>query len=244
MRIYGITDIGKARSINQDSYAVEVLEDAETGILLVCDGMGGVKGGEIASSIAVRTIMDSLRVKLKPKMSRQNIKNALEEAIKRANSNIVSRALEEHELLGMGTTCVCAIVCDNNITLANVGDSRAYVIENEKLRQVTEDHSLVNDMVKAGEISPQEALMHPKKNIITRALGVDEDIDIDYFNVDVKDDMYVILCSDGLTNEVSDIEICYEVVNSITEKDACEALKDIANKRGGHDNITIVVAAF
>jgi len=244
MRIYGITDIGKARSINQDSYAVEVLEDAETGILLVCDGMGGVKGGEIASSIAVRTIMDSLRVKLKPKMSRQNIKNALEEAIKRANSNIVSRALEEHELLGMGTTCVCAIVCDNNITLANVGDSRAYVIENEKLRQVTEDHSLVNDMVKAGEISPQEALMHPKKNIITRALGVDEDIEIDYFNVDVKDDMYVILCSDGLTNEVSDIEICYEVVNSITEKDACEALKDIANKRGGHDNITIVVAAF
>ena len=244
MRVYGITDIGKARSINQDSYAVEVLEDAETGILLVCDGMGGVKGGEIASSIAVRTIMDSLRVKLKPKMSRQNIKNALEEAIKRANSNIVSRALEEHELLGMGTTCVCAIVCDNNITLANVGDSRAYVIENEKLRQVTEDHSLVNDMVKAGEISPQEALMHPKKNIITRALGVDEDIEIDYFNVDVKDDMYVILCSDGLTNEVSDIEICYEVVNSITEKDACEALKDIANKRGGHDNITIVVAAF
>ncbi|MBE6987877.1 MAG: Stp1/IreP family PP2C-type Ser/Thr phosphatase [Ruminococcaceae bacterium] len=244
MRIYGITDIGKARSINQDSYAVEVLEDAETGILLVCDGMGGVKGGEIASSIAVRTIMDSLRVKLKPKMSRQNIKNALEDAIKQANSNIVSRALEEHELLGMGTTCVCAIVCDNNITLANVGDSRAYVIENEKLRQVTEDHSLVNDMVKAGEISPQEALMHPKKNIITRALGVDEDIEIDYFNVDVKDDMYVILCSDGLTNEVSDIEICYEVVNSITEKDACEALKDIANKRGGHDNITIVVAAF
>ncbi|MBQ6835957.1 MAG: Stp1/IreP family PP2C-type Ser/Thr phosphatase [Clostridia bacterium] len=244
MRVYGITDIGKARSINQDSYAVEMLEDAETGILLVCDGMGGVKGGEIASSIAVRTIIDSLKTKIKPKMSKQNIKNALDEAIKKANSSIVSRALEEQALLGMGTTCVCAVVCENAVTIANVGDSRAYVVENEKLRQVSEDHSLVNNLVKAGEITPEEAVMHPKKNIITRALGVDEDVEIDYFNVDIKEDMYLILCSDGLTNEVSDIEICYEVVNSITEKEACEALRDIANKRGGHDNITIVVAAF
>lgn len=244
MRVHGITDIGKARSINQDSYAVEMFEDAETGIMLVCDGMGGVKGGEIASSIAVRTIMDSLKAKIKPKMSKQNIKNALDEAIKKANINIVSRALEEQDLLGMGTTCVCAIVCENIITIANVGDSRAYVVENEKLRQISEDHSLVNNLVKAGEITPEEAVMHPKKNIITRALGVDEDVEIDYFNVDIKEDMYLILCSDGLTNEVSDIEICYEVVNGITEKEACEALKDIANKRGGHDNITIVVAAF
>lgn len=244
MRVYGITDIGKARSINQDSYAVEMLEDAETGILLVCDGMGGVKGGEIASSIAVKTIMDSLKTKIKPKMSKQNIKNALDEAIKKANSSIVSRALEEQALLGMGTTCVCAVVCENAVTIANVGDSRAYVVENEKLRQISEDHSLVNNLVKAGEITPEEAAMHPKKNIITRALGVDEDVEIDYFNVDIKEDMYLILCSDGLTNEVSDIEICYEVVNSITEKEACEALRDIANKRGGHDNITIVVAAF
>lgn len=244
MRVHGITDIGKARSINQDSYAVEMLEDAETGILLVCDGMGGVKGGEIASSIAVKTIMDSLKTKIKPKMSKQNIKNALDEAIKKANSSIVSRALEEQALLGMGTTCVCAVVCENAVTIANVGDSRAYVVENEKLRQISEDHSLVNNLVKAGEITPEEAAMHPKKNIITRALGVDEDVEIDYFNVDIKEDMYLILCSDGLTNEVSDIEICYEVVNSITEKEACEALRDIANKRGGHDNITIVVAAF
>ena len=188
--------------------------------------------------------MDSLKTKIKPKMSKQNIKNALDEAIKKANSSIVSRALEEQALLGMGTTCVCAVVCENAVTIANVGDSRAYVVENEKLRQISEDHSLVNNLVKAGEITPEEAAMHPKKNIITRALGVDEDVEIDYFNVDIKEDMYLILCSDGLTNEVSDIEICYEVVNSITEKEACEALRDIANKRGGHDNITIVVAAF
>lgn len=244
MRVYGITDIGKARAINQDSYAVEMLEDAETGVLLVCDGMGGAKGGEIASSIAVRTIMDSLRIKLKPKMNKQNIKSALEEAIKQANKDIISRALSEENLIGMGTTCVCAVVCENNITIANIGDSRAYVVENEKLRQVTEDHSLVNDLVKAGELTPEEARVHPKKNIITRALGVDEEIKIDYFNVDVKEDMYLVLCSDGLTNEVSDIEICYEAVNSVTEKGACEALVDIANKRGGHDNITVVVAAF
>ncbi len=244
MRVYGITDIGKARVINQDSYAVEMMEDTETGVLLVCDGMGGVKGGEIASSIAVKTIMDSLHVNLKPKMSKQNIKTALEEAIRQANKNIISRALSEEGLLGMGTTCVCAVVCENNITIANIGDSRAYAVENEKLRQITDDHSLVNELVKAGDITPEEAHMHPKKNIITRVLGVDEEVKIDYFNVDVKEDMYLILCSDGLTNEVSDIEICYEVVNSITEKGACESLVDIANKRGGRDNITVVVAAF
>ena len=135
MRVYGITDIGKARSINQDSYAVEMLEDAETGVLLVCDGMGGVKGGEIASSVAVKAIMDSLRIKLKPKMNKQNIKSALEEAIKQANKDIISRALSEENLMGMGTTCVCAVVCENNITIANIGDSRAYVVENEKGRK-------------------------------------------------------------------------------------------------------------
>ncbi|MBR5265872.1 MAG: Stp1/IreP family PP2C-type Ser/Thr phosphatase [Clostridia bacterium] len=244
MRVYGLTDIGKARAVNQDSFAIEVLEDAEAGVLLVCDGMGGAKGGEIASSIAVKTIMDSLKLKLKPKMNKQNIRSAIDDAIKLANKNIISHALEERNLLGMGTTCVCAVVCDNHITVANVGDSRAYVVENEKLRQVSDDHSLVNNLVKAGEITPEEALMHPKKNIITRALGVDEDVAVDYFNVEIDENMYLVLCSDGLTNEVSDIEICYEVVNSITEKGACEALRDIANKRGGHDNITVVVAAF
>lgn len=244
MRAYGITDIGKTRTINQDSYAIEFFEDSNIGIFLVCDGMGGVKGGEIASGIAVNTIMNELRMSIRPKMSKTAVKNAVGRAIKLANSNIIERAKKDGALLGMGTTCVCAIADSNGVIVANVGDSRAYVVENEKIRQVSIDHSLVNDLVKAGEISPEEAVMHPQKNIITRALGVDNDVDIDYFHINIKEDMFFLMCTDGLTNEVSDIEICYEVLNDISEKETCEGLVDIANRRGGHDNITIVLVAF
>src|SRR5699024_7223369 len=148
--------------------------------------------------------------KIKAKMSDSAVKNIMSEAIKCANEAIYERAKKEPALIGMGTTVVCAVRNEDALIIANVGDSRAYVINKNRLKQISIDHSLVNDMLIAGKITPEEAYTHPQKNIITRVLGVDEDVKIDFFEIKTNDDMFLLLCSDGLTNEVSDPEICYE----------------------------------
>ncbi len=244
MRAFGITDTGQIRAQNQDTYDIKLFDADKQGIFVVCDGMGGAAGGEVASAIAVETVVKKITEKIKAKMSDSAVKNIMSEAIKCANEAIYERAKKEPALIGMGTTVVCAVRNEDALIIANVGDSRAYVINKNRLKQISIDHSLVNDMLIAGKITPEEAYTHPQKNIITRVLGVDEDVKIDFFEIKTNDDMFLLLCSDGLTNEVSDPEICYEVVNAISEQEACRGLVEIANKRGGHDNITAVLVAF
>lgn len=244
MRAYGITDVGNMRSMNQDAYKIELFEESRIGFFLVCDGMGGAKGGEIASKMAIDIVSEEIQQSYKNKMLSLGIKSNVENAILKANNAINSKASDNKELFGMGTTLVCAIANQDEIVIANVGDSRAYIVENDKIHQITVDHSLVNDLVVSGKIAPEEALMHPKKNIITRALGVDSEVKTDFFTVPVRKGISVLLCSDGLTNEVSDPEICYEILNGISEEEVCKGLVSIAKKRGGHDNITAVLVTF
>lgn len=240
---WGMTDVGSVRTINQDTFIVNILNDGTQGIFIVCDGMGGANAGEIASEIAANTMQSELKGVLKPNMSLSYMKNAIKDAIVVANRAVLEKSKQDSALFGMGTTAVCLMIDGDNAVFGNVGDSRAYIAIENKISQITEDHSLVNDMVKRNEITPEEAVKHPKKNVITKALGVEPTINCDVFPLKLTQDVKILLCSDGLTNEVSDPELCYELMQAEAVKDICQSLISIANKRGGHDNITAVIIA-
>ncbi len=244
MKYFGITDIGNVRKSNQDRYTV--LSSAETGMLLaaVCDGMGGANGGETASSLAIDTIESVFAdfCENNPKINKYG--TFLTETASKANKAIFNAAAQDRSLEGMGTTFVGLLANNNKVTLVNVGDSRAYLVTADDIRQITVDHSLINEMVQQGRLSHKEAVTHPGKNVITRALGVDNTVQCDTYSVEVKAGEYILLCSDGLTEEVTDPEIHFEVCNSDSVEESCQSLIDIAKARGGHDNITVVICAF
>ncbi len=244
MTFYGLSDKGMTRKINQDDFLICSKNHDKRVYIALCDGMGGVTGGEIASAIAIETFrkkVDSLGDKT---LKHSQYADFLYEIVKDANENIYSSALHNPNLMGMGTTFVAAICDDNKVTVANVGDSRAYLIDSEGIKQITKDHSLVNELLEHGEISRREATIHPKKNVITRALGVEKKVECDIFDKNIKNGQYLLICSDGLTNEISDPEIHFEVCNGDTIESACKSLIGIANTRGGHDNITVIIGAF
>ena len=244
MKYFGLTNKGKMRKSNQDRYTVLCTADNSVLLAAVCDGMGGASGGEVASSIATSVTESSFKAfcDLSPKQSQW--KNILTEIVSDANNSIYETSVKNPSLLGMGTTFVGFIANDKKLTAANVGDSRAYIINEDGITQLTKDHSLVSEMVEKGRISAAEATVHPSKNVITRALGVDVSVECDIYTADVTDGDYILLCSDGLTEEVSAPEIHFEVCNSDSLENAAKSLVDIANARGGHDNITVVICAF
>lgn len=244
MRACGITDVGQSRTVNQDIFKIHLVPEYKQGVVLVCDGMGGANGGEVASKIAAETALNYIVSQLKPKMTTEFMSDVVKRAAAKANAEIMLTASKNADLLGMGTTFVCAMMEENRVVIGNVGDSRAYGIVNDKIKQITQDHSLVNDLIQAGELHPEEAHAHPKKNVITRALGAEVSTVCDIFTVEAQPNSHLLLCSDGLTNEVSDPELCYEVLNSNAPSESCKSLLSIANKRGGHDNITVVVVSF
>ena len=178
MRIVAKTDKGHVRDSNQDAYAVGEFSD-EVVWAVVCDGMGGAAGGNIASALAVRVISDKINVSYREQMRDSSIKNMLDSALNAANVEVFDMSESKHELKGMGTTVVCAIVKDGQAYIAHAGDSRAYILKNGKIFQITTDHSIVQDLLDKGKITSEQALNHPKKNIITRAVGVDKNIEID-----------------------------------------------------------------
>ena len=188
MKIVAKTDKGLVRDNNQDSYAVGELP-GEVAWAVVCDGMGGAAGGNIASALAVKVISDKINTSYNQNMRDSSIKNLLDSAITAANIEVYDMADAHSELKGMGTTVVCAIVRDNTAFIAHAGDSRAYIAKNNELTQITTDHSLVQDLVNLGKITQEEAENHPKKNLITRAVGVDKQIQIDFvqkfFSLDI-----------------------------------------------------------
>ena len=241
LKIVAKTDKGKIRESNQDAYAVGELP-GEVAWAVVCDGMGGAAGGNIASALAVKVISDKITSCYNEKMRDSSIKNLLDSAITAANIEVYDMADSHSELRGMGTTVVCAIVRQDTVYIAHAGDSRAYIAGKDSVSQITTDHSMVQDLVDKGKITAEEAEHHPNKNIITRAVGVDKRIEIDFDQLDLDDEDTLILCSDGLTNYVSSSDILSDIKDGQYYAFADRLVKR-ANNNGGGDNITVVAIA-
>ncbi len=237
LKIYAKTDIGRKRSMNQDSllYSEMPLGNLPN-LFLVADGMGGHSAGDYASLCTVRTIENEVMLSEDSEPVR-----ILKQAIEAANEEVYKKAGSEPAYNGMGTTVVAGTVIDNILYVANVGDSRLYLV-NDDIMQITRDHSLVEEMVSSGEISREEARNHPDKNIITRAIGVIDSVDIDFFEVDLRKGDLILLCSDGLTNMLNDEEIL-KIINETGDiEESVEKLIKVANHNGGKDNITVILA--
>lgn len=241
MKIVAKTDRGKVRATNQDAYSVGEFP-GEVAWAVVCDGMGGAAGGNIASALAVKVINERINASYNPHMKESSIKNMLESALIAANLEVYNLSIERSELSGMGTTVVCAVVKDGQAYIAYAGDSRAYISSDGQLTQITIDHSMVQDLVNKGKLTSEEAAVHPNRNIITRALGVQDTIDVDFKQVDFTSGDILILCTDGLSNYVSSSEISEEVKDSKYYAFADRLVKK-ANTNGGGDNITVVAIA-
>jgi protein phosphatase len=238
LKAFSITDIGERRKINQDYVFCQNDNIGNLpNLFIVADGMGGHNAGDYASRFCVEYFTDRI------KQSKLSSPVAMIEAsVKETNEILRSKALEQSELEGMGTTFVVATIIDKILYVANIGDSRLYVIGKEEIRQVTEDHSLVEAMVKQGELNPEEAKVHPNKNIITRALGANDTVEPDFFEVNLEDEDIVLMCSDGLTNMLEDETIAQIIrENQDDLKTAAETLVRCANENGGKDNIAIII---
>ncbi len=242
MKIVAKTDIGKVRESNQDAYAAGELPDG-VAWAVVCDGMGGAAGGNVASTTAVKIISEQITSAYRPSMRGKSIKNMLVSAINAANISVYDMAQANKELTGMGTTVVCAVVTDCVAYIAHAGDSRAYMLTKAGLSQLTRDHSVVQEMVETGKITQSEAKSHPNKNIITRALGVLPEVRVDFYEQALEESDILLLCTDGLTNYVETEEIC-AITKDSSYYEYAEKLISRAIENGGGDNITVVTLAY
>ena len=239
LKVVALSDIGKVRQNNQDYYSVPKNEE-KLGIYILADGMGGYNGGEIASQLAVESVKSYIETNFNSAFTnKEEIMEFLRSAIQYANMVVYEKAKETQELQGMGTTLEVCFIYHNRVYIGHIGDSRIYRIRKEVMRKLTTDHSYVENLVKEGKITKEEARVHPKKNMITKALGcapfVEPDVMVKGFQ---KQDILVIT-SDGLTNKVSDSEI-FDIIKQDVDS-SCEKLINMANERGGNDNITVIV---
>ena len=240
LKTFSITDIGRKRKVNQDFvYSSERFVGPLPNLFLVADGMGGHNAGDYASRLAVETIGERSSGSLET-----NPLRVLDEAVQSANGLVRKRAQETPELQGMGTTVVAAVIDGRELYVANVGDSRLYIVNSWEIRQITKDHSWVEEMVRRGGIGKAEARNHPDKNIITRAVGAEETVRIDFFQVLLQEGDVILMCTDGLTNMLEDEEIrmTLDGARDIVEK--AQGLVRAANERGGRDNISVVLIEF
>jgi len=240
MRYWGITDPGCVRPQNQDTYLIEVL-DKNTLLCVVCDGMGGAKSGNVASTLAADVFVQEIKRTWTPDMDLENLDQMLRGAVKLANFTVYDQAKQFEEFDGMGTTLVAVLIQGKTATVVNVGDSRAYSMDEEGIRQLTTDHSLVQMMIRRGELTPEQARNYPGKNLITRAIGTESVVECDIFHRRVSKGECLLLCSDGLSNLLDDQEILFEVVHGANRKSSCERLLAIAKNRGASDNVTCVL---
>lgn len=238
MKVWGITDVGLVRRENQDAYAVA---EEPTTICVVCDGMGGTNGGRLASSIAVSTYVAELKKVLREDMTPEQLREASSYAVSLANDEVRRAAQQSEEYRSMGTTLVSAIAYPGGVVVSNVGDSRAYHITEDGIQRITRDHSLVENMVERGDITEEEARRHPNKNLITRALGPDMTTICDGFICPLEKNDFVLLCSDGLVDTVTDQEMLFEVIHSEDVDSCLNRLLEISKSRGASDNVTIVL---
>ncbi len=246
LRAFGLTDVGRKRKHNEDAYLV----DAERGLFVVADGMGGHAAGEVASRITVESIQEFIASSDEATESSwpfgygnrsSSSGNRLTAAVERANEKVMRAVANRPELKGMGTTVVAALVEEDRATLVHVGDSRAYLFRDGELRRLTDDHSWVQEQVNAGILSEDEAKSHPLKNVVTRALGGSAHVSVDLIEVPLRAGDRFLLCSDGLTGMVADDEILGYLVTETAPEAAVRKLVDLANERGGVDNITSII---
>lgn len=242
MKFYSITDRGSVRAENQDYAFVTEVRSRACLAAVLCDGMGGAHGGKLASELAVSAYMAELRRTLigstekKPEIAR-----AMDLACKAANNVVYGYSVANTESAGMGTTLVAATIRRRTAEIINIGDSRAYLIERKSIRQITRDHSFVEDMVLLGKLTPEEAAHHPQKNLITRAVGVDPTVEADHYTVSLRLGSKILLCSDGLSNTLTEDKLLSFCLESRHPDRICRRLISAALDRGAGDNITAVV---
>ncbi len=244
MKAWGLTDVGVVREVNQDTFRMELDADQSRGLFLVCDGMGGAKAGEVASGLAADAFLNCMQSTWKEPGKPEGLKVQLLDTYAQVNEVVFDASRLNEDFSGMGTTMVCAICGEDQALVGNVGDSRAYLLSDDGMRQVTEDHSLVTELMKRGDLTPYQASRHPSRNVITRAMGAEATVKCDTFTVPVKTGQFLLLCSDGLTREVTEPEIYYEIFQAEQPETACARLLDMAKHRGGHDNITMILIQF
>lgn len=238
MQIFTKTDKGRVRKENQDAFFASMLSE-NTAFAVVCDGMGGANAGNVASITAVNSIKRYIETAYNDSLSNDAKVQLLQNAVISANIELFSMSQNNEELRGMGTTVVTVIADRENAFICHVGDSRAYLINND-IVQITKDHSVVQSLIESGDITPEEAKKHPKKNVITRALGVGENVIPDVTSIAFLQDSHLLLCTDGLTN-FTDLEYIKDIIQSKDNGDKAELLCEEANRNGGGDNITAVI---
>lgn len=243
MHYWGLTDLGCVRQKNEDSLHMEQLNRSAV-LCVVCDGMGGAKAGNVASSLAADTFVQEMKRTWKTRKKVGSVEQLMYDAASLANLTVYRQSQISDEYTGMGTTMVAAVVEGKTLTIINVGDSRAYIINKDGIRQVTTDHSVVQMKIERGELTAEQAKAYPGKNYITRAVGTEETVACDGFRLPVVKGEHLLLCSDGLTNVVNDQEILFEILHGGTPDTCCQRLIDIAKHRGAPDNVTCALIAF
>lgn len=237
------TDVGRIRDNNQDSYYISPERDYP--LFIIADGMGGHKAGEIASKMAIDIISNNLKDGLTDRIVEdKDIKDKIENSIYEANDKIYKKSMKDEKFSGMGTTVTLAYAINKKIFIGHAGDSRAYLLKDGMLSQITADHSLVEELIKNGSITKEEAKRHPQRNIITRAVGTSNNIKADLVVELQHEDDILLLCTDGLTNMLDDDEIKNSLLINEDIQKACEELVKLANDKGGFDNITVLAVKF
>ncbi|GAX05389.1 serine/threonine protein phosphatase [Secundilactobacillus pentosiphilus] len=238
MQIAYRTAIGKRRKDNEDSVGIFTNQQGVK-LAIIADGIGGNQGGDVASEMAVTHMGHSFTATNAKTID--DIKNWLQKQISSENQDIRNRSEQFLDLKGMGTTVVLAVIFNQTVLIGNIGDSRGYLLRDHIFSQVTEDHSLVNELVKRGELSKQAARVHPKKNVITRSLGIEKAVQIDMHYLELTDNDMLLLCSDGLSDMVNDEQIQKVLENDSTVGQKCDQLIQLANDAGGLDNISVIL---
>ncbi|MBF8982198.1 Stp1/IreP family PP2C-type Ser/Thr phosphatase [Lutibacter sp. B2] len=237
MQVGACSHVGNVREINEDAYFIS---NDEFKLFIVADGMGGHNAGEVASNIAIDSIVSYIEEN-KDRLSEceDEAVDILREAIITANRNIFIKSQNESACHGMGTTLTLALIL-SKVYIGHVGDSRAYIVRNGEISQITRDHSLVGELLRNGNITEEEAKVHPQKNMITRAVGTEEDIKMDSYSLDFEKEDMIVLCTDGLSNLIENSEMRNILSGSKDLNLACKHLIELANERGGNDNITVI----
>ncbi|MBQ1647786.1 MAG: Stp1/IreP family PP2C-type Ser/Thr phosphatase [Bacteroidales bacterium] len=240
MEVWGVTDPGLVRAQNQDYYLLQKLGSHDL-LAVVCDGMGGARSGNIASRLAAEVFTKEIKLGYRPNMTQDQADYLLRTSISIANSAVFENAELNPEMKGMGTTLVAVLVVNMRAYFANVGDSRGYLMNRQGIQRVTVDHSLVELMVQRGELSSEQAKTYPGKNYITRAVGTEPTVECDLYTSALRQGDCILLCSDGLTNQLADQELLFEVIHGVNKQDCCQRLLGIVKDRGALDNVTAVL---
>jgi len=241
MKVWGVTDIGSVRKENQDTFAVCRMDQPRYCVAVVCDGMGGARGGQTASQMAVDVYLEHMEENLMTAETTQQVCEASAAAVEAANAAIYAQGCQNENLRGMGTTLISAVSCQEGVVVTNVGDSRAYYLNDEGLCQISRDHSVVEELLELGDITREEARRHPNRNLITRALGPDSSITCDHFIQPMQPGDMVMLCSDGLVDVLTDDEILAAARQAQAPDQIPQRLLDAVMQRGAGDNVTIVL---